>query len=133
MLASDDDGARRLLVVEERGDRCLSFDKDGLREGYRLGAASESGDDARVPVIARADGRERTIPMVLHRESGQWRISLHDTMSELLGGDVRELQRGLQQGLEQVGRDMQQRVQQGMAEAVRGMQSELQEAARATR
>ncbi len=81
---ADGPGARRLLVTAEQHDESLSFEREGLQDGYRLGAARVTGDRAQVPMTVQRNGKEMTLPMVLHKQDDGWRLCLHDTMQAAL-------------------------------------------------
>ncbi|MFY9341270.1 MAG: hypothetical protein WAT39_02190 [Planctomycetota bacterium] len=107
----DDATARGCMVADERGDKSVSFDAEGLANGYRIGTTKVEGGRATVGVTV--DGKE--LPMALRREDAQWRISMNDTMQAMLGMTPAQMEKAFEQAARQLG----DQVQKGMEKALR--------------
>jgi hypothetical protein len=77
--------ARNLLVAEEAEGQNLMLQPGTFDHGWRMGAVAVDGARAKVEVTP---GRGSTVPLVLRREQGCWRVSLRDTAREMHGIDA---------------------------------------------
>jgi hypothetical protein len=117
-LEKDFDKAKSLMT-----EKSLEGTTPGSPPGdveVRLGEVKYEGELAVIETLNKAGEQEMTLPFILAKENGQWRVDLGATMERFMGPAIEQLGAALQEGMSKMG--------EAMGEAMKGMAEGMSEA-----
>lgn len=108
--SDDEKTARELISKASQKSFKMKKESSGGDAEIKLGTATEKDGVVSIPttMINKVGGQSSEVPMttILVQEDGAWKVDWNRTVSSMFGGMMGELQKGMEEAIEEIGEEM---------------------------